>query len=94
MKRLFIVVLFLFSPFIWAENVLVTIDVKGMTCPLCVSSINQALRKTDGVIKAKASLKTQQAEVIVPEGFNTDELLKAVDKTGYKGSINKIEKQA
>lgn len=94
MKRLLIVVLFLFSPFIWAENVLVTMDVKGMTCPLCVSSINQALRKTDGVIKAKASLKTQQAEVIVPEGFNTDELLKAVDKTGYKGSINKIEKQA
>lgn len=94
MKRLLIVVLFLFSPFIWAENVLVTIDVKGMTCPLCVSSINQALRKTDGVIKAKASLKTQQAEVTVPEGFNMDELLKAVDKTGYKGSINKIEKQA
>ncbi|MBK5071562.1 heavy-metal-associated domain-containing protein [Budviciaceae bacterium CWB-B4] len=94
MKRLMFLVLFLFSPLIWAENVQVTIDVKGMTCPLCVSSVNQALRKTDGVIKAKASLKTQQAEVIVPEGFNTDELLKSVDKTGYKGSINKVVKQS
>ncbi|MBK5145265.1 heavy-metal-associated domain-containing protein [Budviciaceae bacterium BWR-B9] len=94
MKRLMFLALFLFSPLIWAENVQVTIDVKGMTCPLCVSSVNQALRKTDGVIKAKASLKTQQAEVIVPEGFNTDELLKSVDKTGYKGSINKVVKQS
>lgn len=94
MKRLMFLALFLLSPLIWAENVQVTIDVKGMTCPLCVSSVNQALRKTDGVIKAKASLKTQQAEVIVPEGFNTDELLKSVDKTGYKGSINKVVKQS
>ncbi|WP_140920095.1 heavy-metal-associated domain-containing protein [Limnobaculum xujianqingii] len=94
MKRLMFLALFLFSPLIWAENIQVTIDVKGMTCPLCVSSVNQALRKTDGVIKAKASLKTQQAEVLVPEGFNTDELLKSVDKTGYKGSINKVVKQS
>jgi mercuric ion binding protein len=29
--------------------------------------------------------------VIVPEGFDMDALIKAVDETGYKGSINKIE---
>jgi mercuric ion binding protein len=32
--------------------------------------------------------------VTVPEDFNLDSLLKAVDETGYKGSINKVEKQS
>ncbi len=93
MKRLLMLALLLFSPLIYAENVKVIIDVKGMTCPLCVTSINQALRKTEGVIKAKASLKTRQAEVIVPEGYDVDQLLKSIDKTGYSGAVNQIVKQ-
>lgn len=83
-----------FTPSTWADNVQVTLDVKGMTCPLCVTVVNQALRKTDGVIKAKANLKTEQAVVTVAEDYNLDNLLKAVDATGYKGSINKVEKQS
>ena len=93
MKRLLMLALLLFSPLIYAENVKVIIDVKGMTCPLCVTSINQALRKTEGVIKAKASLKTRQAEVIVPEGYDVDQLLKSIDKTGYSGAVNQVVKQ-
>lgn len=64
-----------------------------MTCSLCVISVNQALRETDGVIKAKSSLKTRQAEAIVPEGFPTETLLKAVAKTGYSATLNRIEQQ-
>ncbi|WP_159565632.1 heavy-metal-associated domain-containing protein [Budvicia diplopodorum] len=93
MKRLLIATLFCFSPLIYAQNVKVIIDVNGMTCPLCVTSINQALRKTDGVIKAKASLKTRQAEVIVPEGYDLNQLLKSIDKTGYSGTVNQVVKQ-
>ena len=93
MKRLLMLALLLFSPLIYAENLKVIIDVKGMTCPLCVTSINQALRKTEGVIKAKASLKTRQAEVIVPEGYDVDQLLKSIDKTGYSGAVNQVVKQ-
>ncbi len=92
MKRLLLAALILFSPLTYAENVKVVIDVKGMTCPLCVTSVNQVLRKTDGVIKAKASLKTKQAEVIVPEGYNVDQLLKSIDKTGYSGTVNQVMK--
>ncbi|AXQ14715.1 MULTISPECIES: heavy-metal-associated domain-containing protein [Shewanella] len=94
MRSLLLVLLLLCTPFAWAGNLVVTLDVKGMTCPLCVTVINKALRKTEGVIKAKSSLKTQQARVIVPEGFDMDALIKAVDETGYKGSINKIEPEA
>lgn len=93
-STLFVITLLSFTPSTWAENLLVTLDVKGMTCPLCVTVVNQALRKTDGVIKAKANLKTEQAVVTVAEDVNLDNLLKAVDATGYKGSINKVEKQS
>lgn len=91
MKLVLFLALIFCSVSSWAANRQVTLDVKGMTCPLCVTVVNVALRQTDGVIKAKASLKTEQAIVTVPEDFNLDILLKVVDKTGYKGSINKIE---
>lgn len=82
--------LVLMVPQAWAENQKVTIDIKDMTCSLCVISINKALRATDGVIKAKASLKTHQAEVIVPEGFDNQALLTAISRTGYTGEIQGV----
>lgn len=88
MKRFLFIFLVLFSPLLFAAEQKVIIDIKGMTCSLCVSSINQALRTTEGVIKAKASLTTRQAEVIVPEGYDLNKLLKAIDKTGYTGTIH------
>lgn len=89
-----LITLLSFTSLTWADNLLVTLDVKGMTCPLCVTVVNQALRKTDGVLKAKADLKTEQAVVTVAADFNLDNLIKAVDATGYKGSINKVDKQS
>lgn len=42
---------------LWAQaaNQKVVLDIQNMTCSLCVISVNQALRETDGVIKAKSS---------------------------------------
>ena len=54
MKKAVCLALMLFTPLGWAVDKLVTIDIGEMNCPLCVISINQALRTTDGVIKAKA----------------------------------------
>ncbi|WP_312317655.1 heavy-metal-associated domain-containing protein [Atlantibacter hermannii] len=93
MKRLALAVC-LFLP-VWAQaaNQKVVLDIENMTCSLCVISVNQALRETDGVIKAKSSLKTRQTEVIVPEDFPTDTLLRAVAKTGYTATVNHTEAQ-
>ena len=88
MKKMAILALLWVTPFGWAADKLVTIDVGEMNCPLCVISINQALRSTDGVIKAKASLKTRQAQVVVPENFDNQRLLAAIAKTGFKGAIH------
>ena len=88
MKKWVCLALLMFTPLSWAADKQVTIDVGEMNCPLCVISINQALRSTDGVIKAKASLKTRQAEVVVPENFDNQRLLAAIAKTGFKGEIH------
>ena len=88
MKKAVILALLLVTPFSWAADKLVTIDVGEMNCPLCVISINQALRTTDGVINAKASLKTRQAQVVVPENFDNQRLLAAIAKTGFRGEIH------
>lgn len=94
MKPVLLLSLLLLSPLTWAANMQVVIDIQQMHCPLCVTMVNKVLRTTDGVIKAKSSLKTRQAKVIVPEGYDTTKLLKAIDKTGYKGVINHVEPQA
>ena len=75
-----------------AADIAVVIDIEGMTCSLCVTSVNQALRKTEGVIKAKTSLKTRQAEVVVPEDFPIDVLQDAIKQTGYTGTVSSIRK--
>ena len=43
MKLVLFFALSLCSASTWAANVLVTLDVKGMTCPLCVTVVNKAL---------------------------------------------------
>ena len=66
----------------------VTIHIDGMTCSLCVTAINKALRSLPEVEKAKTSLKNNEAVVIVPEGYPLETLLAEIEKTGYQGSIS------
>lgn len=65
----------------------VVLQIKGMTCPLCVAAINKSLRTTNGVISAKTSMSTEQAEVTVIEGFDIDKLLEAVKDAGFQASV-------
>jgi len=91
-KYLWLVFSLVFAASAEAANVRVIIDVEDMDCPLCVTAINQELRQTEGVVKAKAYLKTRRAEVTVPEDFPTKLLLEAVAKTGYLGKIAEIQR--
>ncbi len=91
MKQFLIMIFILFTATSNAADVKVIIDVESMTCPLCVTVVNQVLRQTDGVIKAKSSLKTRQAVAVVPEEFDVNQLVRAISKTGYTGKINRVE---
>jgi len=73
-------------------NLDVKLSVKGMTCAGCVKNVQAALEKVAGVKKAEVMLEKNEASVTYEKGKTTpEELVKAVEKAGYKCSLKKDE---
>jgi copper chaperone CopZ len=63
----------------------VSLSIKGMVCNGCAESITEAINETPGVISGKVSLEDSTATITFDSSLvNTDLLLSAVEKTGYK----------
>ncbi|MFB3890591.1 MAG: SO_0444 family Cu/Zn efflux transporter [Phycisphaerae bacterium] len=62
---------------------LARIDIAGMTCSHCASSVERALRETAGVEKAVVDLAAKLATV-TGEGLQEDGLRQAVESLGYE----------
>ena len=60
-----------------------TVLVSGMTCAACVSRVEKALAKVDGVDEAFVNLATGQAVVRHHDGLGAEALEAAVRKSGY-----------
>ena len=61
-----------------------TIEVKGMTCGGCVSSVARALKAVPGVQSADVSLEKQRAVVTFEDGkASVADLKQAVEDAGY-----------
>lgn len=58
----------------------------GMTCASCVGRVERALSKQPGVLSASVNLATEQAQVQVVAGMDTQALLAAVSAAGYSAS--------
>ncbi len=68
----------------------VKLSVRGMHCAGCVNAVKAALEGVSGVSKAEVSLEKNEATVTYAKGkVNTDDLLKAVEKAGFKASLQK-----
>ncbi|MFQ5709703.1 MAG: cation transporter [bacterium] len=68
----------------------VTLDVQGMTCSGCEYNVESALKKVDGVAAVKADYKKAMAEIQYdPSVASVEEMVAAVNKTGYKASAPK-----
>ncbi len=71
----------------------VKLSVRGMTCDGCAKGVKAALEKVAGVKTAEVNLEKNEAAVVYEKGKTTPEaLVKAVEKAGYKCSLQKEDK--
>jgi Cu+-exporting ATPase len=63
-----------------------TLAIEGMTCSSCVNTVEKALNKMDGV-RATINFATETAHVLAPADMDIKELIKAVEKAGYRASL-------
>lgn len=68
------------------------LNVSGMTCSGCVPEVKSALTKVNGVKECKVSWKEGKAEVVFSgDQTNANDLVKAVNKTGFKATLANVE---
>ncbi|MFA6239076.1 MAG: heavy metal translocating P-type ATPase [Bacteriovorax sp.] len=73
------------------HNEKIELSIEGMTCASCVTRVEKALLKTPGVINASVNLATEKASVdYITELASLDNLLRAVEKSGYTASVPKV----
>ncbi len=63
-----------------------TLAIEGMTCSSCVNAVEKALNNMVGV-RATINFATETAHVLAPADMNIKELIKTVEKAGYKASL-------
>ena len=64
----------------------VTLTVGGMTCASCAARIEQKLNRIHGVT-ASVNFATEQATVEFPDTMGPEELVAAVEATGYTAML-------
>jgi P-type Cu+ transporter len=69
------------------------LDLEGMTCASCAIRIEKKLNKLDGV-EATVNFATEQATVHARAGVAVEELVAAVEATGYGAQLAKAAYQA
>ena len=62
----------------------VTLEVEGMMCEHCVGHVEEACKKVDNVVSAKASLKKKNVEIEYEENIDLEKVKTAIEEAGYK----------
>ena len=87
-----VVALVLVAP-AWASPQTVTLNVPGMTCPVCPITVKKALEKVSGVSKVDVRFEKKQVLVTFDDAkTNTDVLVKATTEAGYPSQPEKPAK--
>lgn len=77
----------------WAANRTVTLDVPGMTCPVCPITVKKALTKVVGVGKVDVNFEHKQAVVSFDDTrINVGALTQATEDAGYPSSVLETRK--
>lgn len=66
----------------------INLRISGMTCAMCVQTIEKALKNVDGVISTSVNLGNEKATVVYdPSRTDPEELQKTIESAGY-GVVN------
>src|SRR5229473_6791015 len=77
----------------WASPQVVTLDVPGMTCPVCPITVEKALNKVSGVSKVEVSYEKKEARVTFDDGkTDTKALVKATTDAGFPSKAESQQK--
>ncbi|SRR6266849_8749552 len=77
----------------WASPQTVTLNVSGMTCPVCPITVKKALEKVPGVSNVDVRFEKKQVLVTFDDAkTNTDALVKATTNAGYPSQPEKVAK--
>ncbi len=71
----------------------IDLDIEGMTCSSCVSTVERSLNKVAGA-KATVNLATETAHILVPKGTTTKTLVDAVKSAGYNAKLRTDESES
>jgi len=71
------------------------LGLEGMTCATCASTIGRALEREVGVVSATVNFAAERADVrYVPRAVNVSDLIRAVEKAGYKAKVRESAEDA
>jgi mercuric ion binding protein len=77
----------------WASPRTVTLNVPGMTCPVCPITVKKALDKVPGVSKIDVQFEKKQVLVTFDDAkTNVDALVKATTNAGFPSQLEKTAK--
>ena len=77
----------------WAAQQTVSLNVAGMTCPLCPITVKKALEKVEGVSRVDVRFEKKQVLVTFDDArTNTDALVKATTNAGFPSQPEKAAK--
>src|SRR3989304_738663 len=68
----------------------VELPVQGMSCASCVATVEGGLRRTPGVREAAVNLAAERASVTFPRSVRLEDLIKAVEGTGYAVPVERV----
>ncbi|MDW7740643.1 MAG: copper ion binding protein, partial [Bacillota bacterium] len=68
------------------------INLTGMTCTTCASTIEKALQKAEGVLSAQVNFAMERAYIeYKPAVISEEILLEIINKTGYQGELSEVD---
>ena len=62
----------------------IKINVDGMTCEHCVTSLNKAVNKVKGVVKVDTSLAKKESLILAADDIKVEDIKKSIENAGYK----------